>query len=50
MKKYTYKNHQITVFKGFNGDEVFITKGNENIYSARVNKGGSQARVKAILG
>ena len=50
MKIYGYRGHKITIFKGINGDELFITKGSENVYSARVNKGESLKRVKAILG
>ena len=50
MKTFNYKGYSVTVFSGYNGDELFITKAGESIYSARVSKGQAQGRVKAILG
>ena len=35
----TIKGYTVKIFKGYNGDEVFITRGETKIYSARVHKG-----------
>lgn len=50
MKTLNYKGHTITIFEGYNGDEVFITKNGEKVYSARVHKGQATERIKQILG
>lgn len=39
MKQLTINNYQVEIYEGYNGDEVFITKAGEKVYSARTSKG-----------
>lgn len=50
MKTYSYKGHDIQIFEGYDGDQVFIYKGEVKIYSARVHKGDAENMVKFKLG
>lgn len=50
MQQFIYKGHKVEIYSGYDGDQVFITKGGEKIYSARVNRGEGMERVKSKLG
>lgn len=50
MKKLIYKGHEVTIFETYNGDEIFIYKGEVKFYSARVCKGQAETRMRDILG
>lgn len=47
MEKFTFNGYEIEVYSGYNGDEIFIEKGGEKVYSARVNRGLGKARAIA---
>lgn len=44
MEKFTFNGYDIEIYSGYNGDEMFITKGGKKVYSARVNKGTGRQR------
>lgn len=50
MKQFTYKGYEVEIYEGYNGDEIFITKGETKIYSARVHKGQAMEMIKFKLG
>ena len=50
MQKLIYKGHDVEIYDGYDGDQLFITKDGQRVYSARVNKGMGMDRVKSILG
>lgn len=50
MKRFNYKGHRVEVFEGYDGDQVFIYKGEQKVYSARTNRGEGVARVYEKLG
>lgn len=50
MKKINYKGCEIEIYETYNGDEIFITKDGQKVYSARVCKGEAIDRMKFILG
>ena len=50
MQKLNYKGHEVEIYEGYNGDEVFITRNGQKVYSARVNRGAGMDRVHFILG
>lgn len=49
MEKFTFNGYEIEVYAGYNGDEIFINKGDEKVYSARVNSGTGKARAIAYV-
>lgn len=50
MQQFIYKGHKVEIYEGYDGDQVFITKDGEKVYSARVNKGAGMERVQSKLG
>lgn len=50
MIKLTIKGYQIEVYETYNGDEVFITKDGNKVYSARTCKGQAMQRAIDIIG
>lgn len=50
MEKLTVKGYEIEIYKGYHGDELFISKNGETVYSARVHKGDAMNRVKQVIG
>jgi hypothetical protein len=50
MQQFTYRGHNIEIYSGYDGDQLFITKDGKKVYSARVHKGDSVSRIKQILG
>lgn len=50
MQKLNYKGYEVEIYEGYDGDQVFITKAGEKVYSARVCKGQAMDRVESICG
>lgn len=50
MQKLNYKGHTVEIYFGYNGDQIFIEKNGEKVYSARVNRGEGKDRMYRILG
>ena len=44
MEKFNYNGCEIEIYSGYNGDEVFVTRNGEKVYSARTNKGEGRQR------
>lgn len=50
MKQFTYKGYEIEIYEGYNGDEIFINRNGQKVYSARVHKGQAMEMIKFKLG
>lgn len=50
MKTINYKGHTVEIYEGYDGDQIFITKDGQKVYSARVIKGQGETRMRDILG
>lgn len=50
MRKFTYKGFDITIFRTYDGDKIFISKDGVQVYAHRVHKGKAIERVRFLLG
>lgn len=50
MQKLEIKGYEIEIYEGCNGDEVFITKDGNKVYSARTCKGQAMQRALDVIG
>lgn len=49
MQQFIYKGYKVEIYDGYNGDQIFIYKNGEKVYSARVCKGQGEERMKWVL-
>lgn len=49
MKKFNLGGYEVVIFEGYDGDEVFITKGENKVYSTRTNKGQGFQRAMEVI-
>lgn len=50
MKQLEIKGYNVEIYEGYNGDEVFITKDGNKVYSARTCKGQAMQRALDVIG
>ena len=49
MKRLEIKGYEVEIYEGYNGDEVFITKNGNKVYSARTCKGQAIERAIEVI-
>jgi hypothetical protein len=49
MTKLTIKSYKVEIFKGYYGDDLFISQGDAIVYSARCHRGDAMNRARAII-
>ena len=49
MEKTKINEFEIEIYSGYCGDQLFISKGDELVYSARVHRGDGMNRVREVL-
>lgn len=49
MTKLQIRGYEVEIWKTRNGDEVFISKGDTPIYSAKVHRGDALNRARTVI-
>lgn len=50
MQKFTYNGCDVEIYESYYGDDLYITRNGEKVYSARVTRGQAETRMRDILG